>query len=291
MPPILGFAQTVGAGPKGRGVAQWQIFHRTAVYFLTILHYNNWTFADAIWLWSVQACWSFDAVFRLHKPNFVTPFQIAPSGGGIQGPPSNTWFLGRTRVHIPNGMSTGSVVLLGSRLCPTDTHRYTYTHAHTHRPSVASPEFTSRGQAVTPKVWGSRRWGDGMWWHTPSRNFFRFSPINGAIWFNFSTFWKPSSWCHCFFSHRGHVWKRSHESHDRVWCRLGGGSCPYLPPMTTRLQTTPPLQHYAASLHSAHAMTPVYYDNYNRHTHTRLTALCPGLPRWAGTRKVNQSGF
>ena len=23
------------------------------------------------------------------------------------------------------------------------------------------------------------------------------------------------------------------------------------------------------------------------HTHTRLTALCPGLPRWAGTRKVN----
>jgi len=25
--------------------------------------------------------------------------------------------------------------------------------------------------------------------------------------------------------------------------------------------------------------------------HTRLMALCPGLPRWAGTRKVNQSGF
>jgi len=26
-------------------------------------------------------------------------------------------------------------------------------------------------------------------------------------------------------------------------------------------------------------------------THTRLTALCPGLPGWAGTRKVNQTGF
>ena len=26
-------------------------------------------------------------------------------------------------------------------------------------------------------------------------------------------------------------------------------------------------------------------------THTRLTALCPGLPRWGATRKVNQSGF
>ena len=24
----------------------------------------------------------------------------------------------------------------------------------------------------------------------------------------------------------------------------------------------------------------------NTHTHTRLTALCPGLPRWAGTKKV-----
>jgi len=27
------------------------------------------------------------------------------------------------------------------------------------------------------------------------------------------------------------------------------------------------------------------------HTHTRLTALYPGLPGWAGTRKVSQSGF
>jgi len=35
-----------------------------------------------------------------------------------------------------------------------------------------------------------------------------------------------------------------------------------------------------------------YYKNSKnysvklQHTHTRLTALCPGLPRWAGTRKV-----
>ena len=27
------------------------------------------------------------------------------------------------------------------------------------------------------------------------------------------------------------------------------------------------------------------------HTHTHLMAICPGLPGWAGTRKVNQSGF
>ena len=31
--------------------------------------------------------------------------------------------------------------------------------------------------------------------------------------------------------------------------------------------------------------TPAKSTN-NTHTHTRLTALCPGLPRWAGTRKV-----
>ena len=30
-----------------------------------------------------------------------------------------------------------------------------------------------------------------------------------------------------------------------------------------------------------------FYDGFLMpHTHTRLTALCPGLPRWAGTRKV-----
>ena len=29
-----------------------------------------------------------------------------------------------------------------------------------------------------------------------------------------------------------------------------------------------------------------YTEPRHTHTHTRLTALCPGLPRWAGTRKV-----
>ena len=28
------------------------------------------------------------------------------------------------------------------------------------------------------------------------------------------------------------------------------------------------------------------HEQRTTHTHTRLTALCPGLPRWAGTRKV-----
>jgi len=37
-------------------------------------------------------------------------------------------------------------------------------------------------------------------------------------------------------------------------------------------ESTRPLQFYCKSLLD--------------HTHTHLTALCPGLPRWAGTRKV-----
>jgi len=32
---------------------------------------------------------------------------------GVSGPPSNTWFLVRTRVHNPNGISIGSAVFAG----------------------------------------------------------------------------------------------------------------------------------------------------------------------------------
>jgi len=43
-------------------------------------------------------------------------------------------------------------------------------------------------------------------------------------------------------------------------CRPAGPPTPWTPPRST--ETSP-------------------------HTHKRLTTLCPGLPRWAGTRKVN----
>ena len=35
-----------------------------------------------------------------------------------------------------------------------------------------------------------------------------------------------------------------------------------------------------------HVYVQIVYHMNSSHTHTRLTALCPGLPRWAGTRKV-----
>ena len=40
------------------------------------------------------------------------------------------------------------------------------------------------------------------------------------------------------------------------------------------------------------AMFSVYVDSWTQtHTHTRLMALCPGLPGWAGTRNVKPVGF
>jgi len=50
----------------------------------------------------------------------VFPFKNALS----HGPPSNTWFIGPTRVHSPNGISIGSVVFAWFSTVtdrPTDT--------------------------------------------------------------------------------------------------------------------------------------------------------------------------
>ena len=47
------------------------------------------------------------------------------------------------------------------------------------------------------------------------------------------------------------------------------------------------------NINNTHACTHAR-THAHTHTHARLTALCPGLPRWAGTRKVKpiwQSGF
>ena len=84
---------------------------------------------------------------------------------------------------------------------------------------------------------------------------------------------------------------------------------PSLPPVCGASQTTAPeTTHSSVSLtphvgaltrstaHSPainpHAASAFHRPSaINRHTHTRLMAHCQGLPGWAGTRKVNQSGF
>ena len=50
----------------------------------------------------------------------------------------------------------------------------------------------------------------------------------------------------------------------------------------SRQTTTPVPLHLAAW----YINTSIWMPYINTHTHTRLTALFPGLPRWAGTRKV-----
>ena len=61
--------------------------------------------------------------------------------------------------------------------------------------------------------------------------------------------------------------------------------------------TVPPASHLLSQDTSAAIVAPVANRLLDltycpaTHTHIRLTALCPGLPRWAGTRRKNQSGF
>jgi len=65
---------------------------------------------------SPQPKWHLDRFSYIHIGAFTMgrpfPLKIAPSHGG-SGPPSNTWFLGPTRVHNPNGISIGSAVFAG----------------------------------------------------------------------------------------------------------------------------------------------------------------------------------
>jgi len=46
-------------------------------------------------------------------PKKRLPLPVEGSGLGSSGLPPNTWFLGRTLVHIPNGVSIGSAVFAG----------------------------------------------------------------------------------------------------------------------------------------------------------------------------------
>ena len=54
------------------------------------------------------------------------------------GPPSNTWFLGPTRIHTPNGTSIGSAVFAGLLSVTTDTDRQTNRPRYigNHRPHL-----------------------------------------------------------------------------------------------------------------------------------------------------------
>jgi len=68
----------------------------------------------------------------------ITLPKSAPWSGG-SGPPSNTWFLGPSRVHVPNGSSIGSSVFAGFTLVTNrlaDRPRYTCSNRVTHQLQV-----------------------------------------------------------------------------------------------------------------------------------------------------------
>jgi len=72
--------------------------------------------------WFSHFCAAHGSAFQYFTMNHLYPLKIARSHMG-SGPPSNTWFLGPTRVLNPNCISFGSAVLSG---LTSVTDRQTY---------------------------------------------------------------------------------------------------------------------------------------------------------------------
>ena len=105
--------------------------------------------------------------------------------------------------------------------------------------------------------------------------------------------WKQSSVSWWVGNLLSETWRLIAEIIMRWWCSTQPVTVFSI--SSVRLRTTVP----QVSCSTAMTTDPIEHtcslEWLNRlihtHTHTRLTALFPGLPRWAGTRKVNQSGF
>ena len=86
-----------------------------------------------------QSCWYriFCCVHRSsdHASQWAGQPPKLPLPLGVFGPPSNTWYLGFTRVIQPNVISIGLAVFAGSRTCPTN--RQTDRHTDHATPSAA----------------------------------------------------------------------------------------------------------------------------------------------------------
>ena len=77
------------------------------------------------------------------------------------------------------------------------------------------------------------------------------------------------------------------------WCLAQSSSCDCGQRQTmNHIVDTCPITKFEGGLDLLHEadddghLSGIYSDCTHTHTHTRLTALCPGLPGWAGTRKV-----
>ena len=100
---------------------------------------------------SVEPFWrsSRQRVSILYNGPPLPRLKIAPLREG-SGPPSNTWFLGPTRVHLPNGISIGSAVLQGSPSLQTErqTDRPHYSVSN-NRPHLRSTEMRTKNHTTS----------------------------------------------------------------------------------------------------------------------------------------------
>ena len=77
---------------------------------------------------------------------------------------------------------------------------------------------------------------------------------------------------------------------DGVWDAVSSAGHTPMQTIFTLLQTDNLLhQHSVTQFLQARCFSWRPINNVKAHTHTRLTALCLGLPRWAGTRKVKHN--
>jgi len=84
------------------------------------------SFQSETWTPDTHYKWSKSFGKRPHRRKGVP--QKTASSLGRSEPPTNTWFLGPTEVHIPNGISIGSDVFAGLMAVSnrqTDRPRYT----------------------------------------------------------------------------------------------------------------------------------------------------------------------
>jgi len=150
--------------------------------------------------------------FTMDRPS--PPLKSDPSHGG-SGPPSNTWFLGPTRLQIPNGISVSSAFFAGLTIVtdrPTNTPiDHTTVVRFSNRPYLSTAMRPNNNmQFITTifQVWMLRlprrtyKWGAlliQMWGRDPDRyytflfHFLRFSDAIRRTRKNcFSECWPPN---------------------------------------------------------------------------------------------------
>ena len=139
------------------------------------------------------------------------------------------------------------------------TRRFVCMHACTYANTDKQPENI---MLLVHKMFAKCVWSFSMWNAITSAS--QFSPCAAS---------RPVLWLALRSS--------ASAAAPHPWCaaaRLPGASC------AAANNHRFPLHQYYSNTNTTLSLTFTYYNT--AHTHTRLMALCPGLPGWASTRKV-----